>query len=649
MVPGGGSRRTDCMMQMSAEGVGFPTGKTPKGVSCADGDVCDLDGQRNGVCLFQVSLCLNQPTRSCRPRPVKRATVKTKKKSGIDVAPLQAALAAVPMPTRATVCSAPALISVPARGPGGHGRVRSRKIALKGSAKGGGHKDSDTYKLTCVPTTVGGGPTQTTTPVNPTTTTTTPVTPPPPTPGAGLTSQITAAIVSPQSVTTITCTVTDGAGTALIPSTASTDDPRQARAQFTIAHLDVDTATTEGQTTTFTRYRNYIVPNPGQPGYDSGGSLGALDPALGIYTYTFATVLPPGFPATVTHTVGGQVQRTIGARTLYANPLFDFVPAGGPVTTVRQVATTAECNGCHDPLAEHGGGRREVGLCQLCHTDQGFDPQSGNSIELQQMIHRIHRGTDLPSLQPPAPVGTKYEIIGFQNRATVFAQVVSACAGGALAGVPCSSSGDCPNGTCTGTTITGVGFPQDLRSCAVCNSQGATASDYLSKASTSACTGCHDDVNPSETTTGAGPPGTNHVAGAQPEAFCATLCHVPSGAEVRLSARGAHTVPQRSAQLKGLVGQFLSASGSPGSAVTVTGKLMNGDGTPLTSVTGLSTLAIAISGPSSDFDGLTQPVTISMLGTSGGTLTGPDASGMFTFTTKVANGIPAAGTGTWRV
>jgi hypothetical protein len=70
LVPGGGSRRTDCMMQMSAEGVGFPAGKTPKGVSCADGDVCDLDGQRNGVCLFQVSFCVNEPTRACQPRLV---------------------------------------------------------------------------------------------------------------------------------------------------------------------------------------------------------------------------------------------------------------------------------------------------------------------------------------------------------------------------------------------------------------------------------------------------------------------------------------------------------------------------------------------------------------------------------------------------
>src|SRR5262249_3333994 len=169
--------------------------------------------------------------------------------------------------------------------------------------------------------------------------------------------------------------------------------------------------------------------------------------------------------------------------------------------------------------------------------------------------------------------GAKYQIIGNQNRATVFAEKVKACAGGALAGVSCSVDGDCPNGTCTGTTVTGVGFPQDIRSCAVCHAQGATAGDYLTKASTSACTGCHDNVNPSEMETAAGPAGTKHAAGAQPEAFCATLCHVPTGSEFGLSVAGSHTVPQRSTQLKGLVGELLSASGSSGGAVTITFRL----------------------------------------------------------------------------
>src|SRR5437762_2850789 len=278
VVPGGGNKRTDCLLQMSAEAVGYPAGKTPKGVTCADGDSCDFDRQRNGVCVFQVSFCLNEPTRSCQPRSVSRLTLKLKKKSPVDITPLQAALAAIPLPTSATVCSPAALVSVPVVGPNKQGLVSSRRVPLKATAKAGGQSDPDTYGLTCVPTTVAGGP----------------------------------------------------------------------------------TTTTEGTTATFTRYRSYIVPTPGQPGYDSGGSLATVDATRGIYTYTFATALPPGFPATTTHTVGGQVERTLETQKLYANPLFDFVPASGAVTLARELATTAQCNGCHAPLAFHGGVPREA-------------------------------------------------------------------------------------------------------------------------------------------------------------------------------------------------------------------------------------------------------------------------------------------------
>jgi len=149
LVPGGGNARTDCVLQLSGEGVGFPAGKTAKGISCADGDVCDLDGRRNGVCTFQLSFCVNEPTRSCQPRSVTQAKLKTNKKPPIDLAPLQAALAALPLPTSATVCSATTLVSVPLAGPNKKGVVPVRRVTLKASAKAGGTTDSDTYKLTC--------------------------------------------------------------------------------------------------------------------------------------------------------------------------------------------------------------------------------------------------------------------------------------------------------------------------------------------------------------------------------------------------------------------------------------------------------------------------------------------------------------------
>ncbi len=653
LVPGGGPARQECLVQLAADGVGFPAGKTPKGVTCADGDACDLDGQRNGVCTLSVAFCLNQPTRACQPGEVGSIALKVKKHSPIDPAPLQAALDGLALPTSAMTCTTAVALPVPLGGPNKKGEIDPTRAVLKVMARAGGRTDRSTFRLTCVPTTVGGAATTTTTAVTVTTTTTSTSTTigaiPPGAPGAGLEAAITAASVGTDGTVVVTFALTDGDGVPVIPVTASTSNPAQARVRFTIARLDVDAETVEGFTTDFTRYRSYIVPSAGQPGYDSGGVLALVDAATGVYTYTFATTLPAGFPTGLTHTVGAQIERAYGGETLVANPLFDFLPSGGAVTTVRQVTTTAQCNACHAPLAIHGGGRREVGLCQLCHTDQGFDPQTGNSIELLQMIHAIHMGKELPSIVD-GPVGASYGFVGFQNQSILFAEKVTACSGGALAGVPCSVDADCPNGTCTGSTATGVGFPQDVRGCDVCHAAGATSATAETRPSAAACTACHDDVNPGETTTAAGPPGTNHVAGAQPDTLC-RICHVPTGEEFGISVTGAHTIPARSTQLAGLTGELLSATGSAGAAVTVTFRLRNGDGTALATLTGMNRVALALSGPSTDFGGVTPPVTTPTVfgGGANGTLTGPDGTGVFTYTTTVGNGVPAAGTGTWRV
>ena len=282
---------------------------------------------------------------------------------------------------------------------------------------------------------------------------------------------------------------------------------------------------------------------------DSGGTFTLVDAEAGTYTYTFSTMLPAGFPATLTHSVGAEIERTFQGEDLVANPIFDFVPAGGPVTTVREDTTTAQCNACHDPLALHGGGRREVRLCQLCHTDQAVDPDTGNAIDFKVMVHKIHRGKELPSVDE-GPVGTKYSIIGFNQSDHVYGEKVNVCEGGEHASAPCTSDEDCPGGACTGEGTAGVGFPQDIRNCQKCHADGATAANYVNLPSAAACTACHDDINPGQTPTIVGAPGTGHQAGAQPDAFC-KLCHVPEGEEFGISVAGAHTVPARSEQLAG--------------------------------------------------------------------------------------------------
>jgi OmcA/MtrC family decaheme c-type cytochrome len=304
------------------------------------------------------------------------------------------------------------------------------------------------------------------------------------------------------------------------------------------------------------------------------------------------------------------------------------------------VVTTAECNQCHNPLTAHGG-RHEVKLCQTCHTDQWTDPATGFRIEFKNMIHRIHRGEDLPSVED-GPVGTSY---GFGNNH--FSEKVDACVGGALAGLPCEDDADCPDGTCTGATTVGVAFPKDIRNCQTCHSDGAQASNYKELPSASACTGCHDDINPSETATDAGPPGTGHLAGEQPDAFC-RLCHTDSGDEFDISVPGAHVVPARSQELSGIVATIQSVTGSPGNPVTIAFNVVDGSGAPI-DVSGFNRVAFAASGPTTDLGGTSSPrVLQTMVGSgSGGALTGPDASGNYTYTSSEV--LPADAEGSWRL
>ncbi len=91
----------------------------------------------------------------------------------------------------------------------------------------------------------------------------------------------------------------------------------------------------------------------------------------------------------MTHTValyGSRDLTEFDLGTQYDNETFDWVPMGGPVTLIRDVVVTETCNKCHDPLALHGGSRREIKVCVTCHTPQTTDPDYGE--------HCGHEGID---------------------------------------------------------------------------------------------------------------------------------------------------------------------------------------------------------------------------------------------------------------
>jgi OmcA/MtrC family decaheme c-type cytochrome len=281
------------------------------------------------------------------------------------------------------------------------------------------------------------------------------------------------------------------------------------------------------------------------------------------YRYTFATKAPSGYDRTTTHTIGIYGSRDLtefDLGTNYASKTFNFVPNGSPVTLVRDVIRTQSCNRCHDQLSAHGGSRRGVEMCVLCHTPQTTDPDSGNTVDLPVMVHKIHMGSNLPSVK----AGKPYQIIGFQGSVTDYSTVV---------------------------------HPSDVRRCEVCHQQdsGATqANAYLTRPTRVSCGSCHDDVNFAT--------GVNHPAGPQvSDNQCAT-CHIPQGElPFDASIKGAHLVPEDSSSLKGLVlGITKVENGTAGRqpTVTFTVKDKSGAAVPLSQ---LENVSLLMAGPTSDY------------------------------------------------
>ena len=438
-----------------------------------------------------------------------------------------------------------------------------------------------------------------------------------PVPGAGLSSSITGITIGSDGQIVVTFTLTDANGIPITPVLASTTDPNQARTRFAIAHIENYSGGGD-LNSPFSKYVNDV--NATRPAYDSGGTLGTIDAAEGVYNYTFKTKLPQGFNPALTYNVGIQVDRTYQDQQLSANPVHATVPAGGTPEALLDV-TTQQCNKCHQPLIAHGN-RREVALCVLCHTEAAVDA-NGTTIDFRNMIHMIHAGVELPSIVA-GPPGSAYQICGSRG-CDVFAQKDA-------------------NGM-----ISGVAFPRHLEECLTCHAEGPTASYYKDRPAAAACATCHDDVNPSQATTAAGPPGTKHFQDRGfPDGDC-TFCHIPdSGKEFDISVVGAHVVPERSNQLQGLNVAITGVTNhAAGQTPTFSFKVTNTAGTAFTSLAGLDRLAFGMSGPTTDYTVMIAPTAVG--GGASGTLVGPDADGVFQYTPTASSGIPANATGTWSV
>src|ERR1051326_6452238 len=222
----------------------------------------------------------------------------------------------------------------------------------------------------------------------------------------GLTIKITGATIAQNGTITTTFTLTDPQGLPLDRTGVTTPGP--VSLSFIAANIPA------GQT----QYLDYVTRT--QSGAVSGTVTQAGSESNGVFTaegdgyrYAFATKAPAGFDVAATHTIGIYGSRDLtefDLGTNYASATLNFVPNGSNVATTRDVIRTQSCNRCHDQLSAHGGSRRGIEMCVLCHTPQTTDPDTGNTLDLRVMVQKINRGQDLPSVRAEKP----YQIIGFQ-------------------------------------------------------------------------------------------------------------------------------------------------------------------------------------------------------------------------------------------
>jgi OmcA/MtrC family decaheme c-type cytochrome len=343
---------------------------------------------------------------------------------------------------------------------------------------------------------------------------------------------------------------------------------------------------------------------------DSGGTFTDLE--TGHATYKFGNALPAGFDGTKTHTLGIYSTRNtidIVGKNYFANVEYDFRPDGNVIAVTSkwdEIRQASSCNNCHDPLSAHGGARQDVKLCVLCHNPQSSDAQSGNTVDFKVMIHKIHSGKTLPSVQ----AGTPYRIYGFGSSINDYST---------------------------------VGYPQDIRNCANCHegtdpaNKPAQGFAWYAAPSRASCGSCHDDI---DWTTGA-----NHPAGPQADDAVCARCHIPeSGHEYDASIKGAHTVPYRSKQLKGITAEIVSVANlAPGKKPTAVFDLRNADNTPIDG-TKLLAFAPMYGGPTSNYKTFVRESALASNNTRGSF---DPATGYTSYTFNTA--LPADASGTWSV
>ncbi|WP_242394913.1 OmcA/MtrC family decaheme c-type cytochrome [Anaeromyxobacter oryzisoli] len=378
-----------------------------------------------------------------------------------------------------------------------------------------------------------------------------------------------------------------------------------------------------------------------QPGADTGGQL--VDHGDGRFTYMFRNTVA-AVDASTTLRVGAFLAAVAG--TARTSATFDFLPGGALVDPAasRELVLESDCDACHGAVKAHEGHRVGVRLCVTCHTFQNADPDtmdpaamagSGataatnpNPLELGRLVHRIHRGRNLPTLYQSSTSSLAAPLAGATAVAAPFLASRSAPILGAKFSVVGALGGERvfgrvsirdDNGQPGKTLAQGIAFPRDYRDCDACHAGARAAAAVMTELSRRSCQGCHPDVWFGDGTTDSSH--LAHPGGPQPDDSKCADCHGRPGNPTAYANAYApideiHVPPPRSGHFDRPVAEIVSVQDlAPGKQPVVCFRVKDRLGlvSPLNTTAvaadaaqypiprGLNFLGITVSGPAAGY------------------------------------------------
>jgi OmcA/MtrC family decaheme c-type cytochrome len=396
---------------------------------------------------------------------------------------------------------------------------------------------------------------------------------------------------------TVAFTLADGHGTALDRSGKLTDG--SVDLGFVLAQLGENA---DGSPAQYTAYTTAQVTSPitnltaTQATTESTGTLDTVDVTAGTYTYTFAAPLA-GFDATKTQTAMAVAVRD-GA---IDRNLISVRPNGG-APLAREEVTGAACNSCHASLGLHGGRYTAPAQCILCHQPQSSDPDTNNTVDFKVMIHKIHRGAQLPS--------GHYEIIGYAQSVHDFSTVE---------------------------------FPQPINRCTACHA-GAQGDRYSTAPIRATCTSCHDTTS-FDVDVPAGM--VAHSGGPRSDDSVCNVCHPATGSIAGIVDKHFTGLLAPNAPVVALTIQSITNT-APGQTPVLVFQAMVGGAPRDLIAQPLTSLTATIAGPTTDVASFWQ-AKVQGAGAVGTLAVVDSANGIFSYTFPASAAIPADATGSYEV